>query len=727
MSDTYKEQEDGVSLKVIEAEARDVGRGIARIDPDDMIRLGVEVGDIISISARRNTAAKLLPTHKEHRGKSIIQIDGITRENTGVGIDSSVVLKKTAYSEACIVTLMPINEMSCVSDEWDDECLSRLLEGLPVIEGDRVRVTLFGSRYIDFTVNKTTPKGIVLINVSTLFKNERSTYMKDSRCRIAYEDIGGLHSEMQKVREMIELPLRYPEIFEKLGIAPPNGVLLHGPPGTGKTLIARAVASETDAYFTVVNGPEIIHKFYGESEAKLRNVFEEAASKAPAIIFIDEIDAIAPKRTEVLGEVEKRVVGQLLALMDGLEKRKHVVVIGATNIPDSLDPALRRPGRFDREISISVPDKDGRKQILKIHARGMPLSEDVDLERIAEITYGFVGADLEALCREAGMYAVRGILRGMDFNRESIPYENLHALKVDMNHFTSAVDEIEPSAIREVFVEIPNVKWEDIGGLKDIKMALKKTIEWPFKYKKLFKHVKAHQPKGILLAGPPGTGKTFIAKAVASESNANFISVKGPALFSKWVGESEKRLREVFKKAKQAAPCIIFFDEIDALSCERLSNASDSGVGQRVISQLLTELDGIEELKGVVVLAATNRIGLVDPALLRQGRFDQIFQISKPNLRDRYEIFKIHMRDRPISDEVDIENLARNTEDLVGADISGICERAAMKAIERFIDCGEESLEFLVISSEDIYGAINEIVQMRKISASNTDFREKTD
>jgi len=721
MSDLYKDQENGISLRVIEAEARDVGRGIARIDPDDMIKLGVDVGDIISIFGRRNTAVKLLPTHKENRGKSIIQIDGITRDNTGVGIDSEVLLKQTSYSEACIVTLTPINQENSVSDDWDDEYLGRLLEGLPVMEGDRVRVMLFGSRYIDFIVNKTSPGGVVLINLNTSFKIESSTYMKDGRYRIAYEDIGGLHNEIQRVREMIELPLRYPEIFEKLGIAPPNGVLLHGPPGTGKTLIARAVASETDAYFTAVNGPEIIHKFYGESEAKLREVFEVASSKAPAIIFIDEIDAIAPKRTEVLGEVEKRVVGQLLALMDGLEKRKNVVVIGATNIPDSLDPALRRPGRFDREISISVPDKDGREQILKIHTRGMPLSEDVDLERLSEITYGFVGADLEALCREAGMHAVRDILQEIDFDRDFIPYDKLHALKVGMNHFTSAVGEIEPSAIREVFVEIPNVGWDDIGGLKDIKIALKRTIEWPFKYGRLFKHVKANQPKGILLAGPPGTGKTFIAKAVASESNANFISVKGPALFSKWVGESEKRLREVFKKAKQAAPCIVFFDEIDALSYERLSNGSDSGIGQRVISQLLTELDGIEELKGVVVLAATNRIDLVDSALLRQGRFDQIFQICEPDERDRYEIFKIHMRGRPMSHGVDIEELARHTEGLVGADISGICERAAMKAIERFIACGEEALEFLVINSEDIYEAINEVVKMKRISEKDVE------
>ncbi len=683
MSNVCMDQEKKISLRVLEAEVRDVGRGIARIDPDDMIRLGVDVGDIISISGQKNTAAKLLPTHKEHRGKKIIQIDGISRENAGVGIDDKVVVKKSSYSQACVVTLSPIVEENGVNVEWDTRYISRLLEGLPVMEGNRLRVTLFGSNYIDFMVSKTSPEGIVLLYPGTSFEIVSTIDGGDDGYRIAYEEIGGLHTEMQRVREMIELPLRYPEIFERLGIDPPNGVLLYGPPGTGKTLIARAVATETDAYFIAVNGPEIIHKFYGESEANLRSVFEEAASKAPAIIFIDEIDVIAPKRSEVSGEVEKRVVGQLLALMDGLEKRKHVVVIGATNIPDALDSALRRPGRFDREITISVPDKEGRVEILEIHTKGMPLAEDVDLVKIAEITHGFVGADLEALCREAGMFAVRDILPEIDLGRDFIPSETLLKLKVGMEHFIRAMGEVEPSAIREVFVEIPNVSWNDIGGLSEIKETLKKAIEWPLKYRELFNHVKACHSKGILLVGPPGTGKTLIAKAVAFESNANFISVKGPAIFSKWVGESEKRLREVFKKAKQAAPCIIFFDEIDVLSYERVSDGSDSGVSQRVISQLLTELDGVEELKGVVVLAATNRIDLVDSALLRQGRFDHVFQISEPDERDRFEIFKIHLKGRPIVDEIDLEELTRRTIGLVGSDIHGICEKAAMMAIER--------------------------------------------
>ncbi|TCO77370.1 CDC48 family AAA ATPase [Marinisporobacter balticus] len=716
MVDVYIDQENKISLSVLEAESKDVGRGIARMDSEDMIRLGADVGDIILISGQKDTAAKLLPVHKEYRGKSIIQMDGIIRENAGVGIDDKVIVKKSSYSQARSVTLCPITDGSDVSEEWDTEYIRKLLEELPTMEGNLVRVTLFGSRYMDFSITKTSPEGIVLIYPGTILEIVSSTGGRDGRYRISYEDIGGLHTKIQRVREMIELPLRYPEIFERLGILPPNGVLLYGPPGTGKTLIARAVATETDAHFIAVNGPEIIHKFYGESEAKLRSVFEEAASRAPTIIFIDEIDAIAPKRNEVSGEVEKRVVGQLLALMDGLEKRKHVVVIGATNIPNALDPALRRPGRFDREISISVPDKDGRAEILEIHTRGMPLAEDVDLVRLAERTHGFVGADLEALCREAGMCAIREVLPEIDYDKDFIPYDILLVLKVRMDHFTCAMGEVEPSAIREVFVEIPNVRWDDIGGLSEIKVALQRAIEWPLKYSALFNHVKAHNPKGILLTGLPGTGKTLIAKAVASESNANFISIKGPALFSKWVGESEKRIREVFKKAKQAAPCIIFFDEIDALSYERASDGSDSSVGQRVVCQLLTELDGVEELKGVVVLAATNRIDLVDSAFLRQGRFDQIFQILEPNEQERYQIFKIHLKGRPLADGVNLEELAHHTDGLVGSDIYGICEQAAMRAIERFLTSDEDCLERLKIDAEDIHWATNEVIRMKKIS-----------
>ncbi|MCY6354421.1 CDC48 family AAA ATPase [Clostridium sp. ZS2-4] len=717
MSDMYIGQENQISLKVVEGESKDVGYAIARMDIDDMKKLGVKIGDIIYISGKKDTVAKLLPIHKEYRRKSIIQIDGIMRENAGVGIDDKVTVKKGAYAEAHSVTLSPIMKDNDIDNSWDVEYIGKLLEGIPVMKGNRVRTTLLGTGYMDFIVTKTTPDGIVLLCSNTAFDIMSTIDERQSKFMVAYEDIGGLHNEIQRVREMIELPLRYPEIFETIGIDPPNGVLLYGPPGTGKTLIARAVATETDAHFIAVNGPEIIHKFYGESEANLRNVFEEAASSTHAVIFIDEIDAIAPKRTEVAGEVEKRVVGQLLALMDGLEKRKHVVVIGATNIPDALDPALRRPGRFDREISINVPDKDGRTEILEIHTRGMPLAEDVDIAKLGEITHGFVGADLEELCREAGMFAVREILPQIDFQQKVIPYEKLLMLKVRMEHFTRAMGEVEPSAIREIFVEIPNISWDDIGGLSEIKDSLKKAIEWPLKYKELFKHVKAYQPKGVLLTGPPGTGKTLIAKAVASENNANFISVKGPELFSKWMGESEKRIREVFKKAKQAAPCIIFFDEIDALSSERAFDGGDSGVSQRVLCQLLTELDGVEELKGVVVLAATNRIDLVDQALLRQGRFDQIFEISEPDEEQRCDIFKIHLKGRPVTDTVDVEELVVHTKGLVGSDIQGICNKAAIRAIDRFLNSGEDFLEHLVINSEDMHWAINEVVRIKQTAS----------
>lgn len=713
--------ETGISLKVQEAESKDVGHSIARMDLEDMIRLGAEIGDIISVFGEKETTAKLLPTHQEYRGKSILQIDGIIRENAGVGLDNKVTVKKCFCIQANTVTLSPLLEESEDSQEWDVEFIRKLIEGIPVVKGDRVRVVFFGAKAIDFTVIKTFPEGTVLLNSETSIKIEDTARIRDIGGRIAYEDIGGLHTEIQRVREMIELPFRYPEIFERLGINPPNGVLLYGPPGTGKTLIARAIATETDAYFIAINGPEIIHKFYGESEANLRGVFEEAAARAPAIIFIDEIDAIAPKRAEVTGEVEKRVVGQLLALMDGLKKREHIVVIGATNIPDALDPALRRPGRFDREISISVPNKEERVEILEIHTRGMPLTKDVDLVKIAEITHGFVGADLEAVCREAGMFAIRGILPEIDFHKNVIPYEVLLSLEVNMEDFIHALGEVEPSAIREVFVEISNIMWDDIGGLSEVKTALKKAIEWPLKYKDLLQHVKVHQPKGILLTGPPGIGKTLIAKAAASMSNANFISVKGPAIFSKWVGESEKRIREVFKKAKQAAPCIIFFDEIDALTIERASEGTDSGVGQRVISQLLTEMDGIEELKGVIVLAATNRIDLLDPALLRQGRFDQIFQIIEPNQQERCEIFKIHMRERPITDGVNLEKLAYRTNGFVGSDIYSTCEKAAMNAVDRFINGTDDCLEHLVINEGDMYQAIDEVDRMKGMAKSNGD------
>jgi transitional endoplasmic reticulum ATPase len=673
------------SLRVAEALSKDVGRGVARIDPADMEKLGAQVGDVIVVSGQRKTAVRVMPAYAEQRGKGLLQIDGITRENAQVGLDEKAIVEKTEGRPAQAIVLSPIGAGGGLRSEKDTRYLGRLLEGLAVTGGDRVRATLFGSRFQDFLVAETVPRGAVLVHPSTSIKiREEKAAERDRRPGITYEDIGGLRKEIQRVREMIELPLKHPEVFERLGIAPPKGVLLHGPPGTGKTLIARAVANETEAYFVAVNGPEVIHKFYGESEAKLRGIFEEAARHSPSIIFLDEIDAIAPKRAEVTGEVEKRVVAQLLALMDGLEQRGEVIVIGATNIPGSLDAALRRPGRFDREIVIGIPDKEGRLEILQIHTRGMPLSEDVDLDRIASITHGFVGADLAALCREAAMICLRAILPKIDFELETLPYEALLGLEVNMSHFTEALKEVEPSAIREVMVEIPNVRWEEVGGLEEAKQELREAVEWPLKYGELFAAAHIDPPKGILLHGPPGTGKTLLAKAVATESEANFISVKGPALLSKWVGESEKGVRETFRKARQAAPCIVFFDEIDAIAPRREAGG-ESHVTERVVSQLLTELDGIEELKGVVVLAATNRLDILDPALLRPGRFDSLVALSPPGRAEQLEVLRVHTRGLALAEEVELESLAEAMQGFVGSDIAAVCRKAGMLAIRDFL------------------------------------------
>jgi transitional endoplasmic reticulum ATPase len=676
-----------LSLRVAEALSKDVGRGVARVDPADMEKLGVEVGNVILVNGKRQTAARVMPAYPEHRGKGLLQIDGITRENAEAGLDEKAIVEKAEGRPAQVIVLSTAASTAALRGEKDTGYLGRLLEGLAVTAGDRVRATLFGSRYQDFLVVETAPRGVVLVQVSTTIKirEEKAT---ERRPGVSYEDIGGLHKEIQRVREMIELPLKYPEVFERLGIEPPKGVLLHGPPGAGKTLIARAVANETDAYFVAVNGPEVIHKFYGESEARLRGVFEEAARHAPGIIFLDEIDAIAPKRAEVTGEVEKRVVAQLLALMDGLEQRAQVVVIGATNIPNSLDIALRRPGRFDREIAIGIPDREGRLEILQIHTRGMPLAPDVDLKHIADITHGFVGADLAALCREAAMACLREFLPQVNFEVETLPYEDLLSLAVRMEHFLEALREVEPSAIREVSVEIPQVRWAQVGGLDEAKRELQEMVEWPLKHAGLFAVAGVRPPRGILLHGAPGTGKTLLAKAVATESEVNFIPVKGPALLSKWVGESEKGVRETFRKARQAAPCIVFLDEIDAIAPRR-GAAGDSHVSERVVSQLLTELDGIEELKGVVVLAATNRLDILDPALLRPGRFDSLLALPPPDQPGRREIFRVHASGLPLAEPLDLDALAQATGGFVGSDIEAVCRRAAMLAIRDFLAAGE--------------------------------------
>lgn len=677
-----------VILKVREALVKDVGRAIARMDPLDMKAIGLEPGDIIIIEGKRKTPVKVMPCFQEDRGKQILQIDGVTRENTQAGINEKIKIEKTTCKAAQKIRLQPDTAHGSQYKSNDTKYIGSLIDGLPVSKGDKIRANLFGSRSVDYIVVDTNPTGVVLINPNTKIDLNVSKQGEKKSSKVSYEDIGGLGNQVQRIREMIELPLKYPEVFERLGIDPPKGVFLYGPPGTGKTLIVRAVANETDAYFLHISGPEIMGKFYGESEERLRKVFAEAQAHAPAIIFIDEIDAIAPKREDLGGEkqVEKRVVAQLLSLMDGLESRGKVIVIGATNIPNTIDPALRRPGRFDRELSVSIPDKKGRLEILLIHTRGMPLAVDVSLEKLAEITHGFVGADLEALAREAAMTALRKILPMIDYELAEIPYDLLMNLEISMENFYDAMKEVEPSAIREVFVEVPDVKWEDVGGLTEIKDALKEAVEWPLKYAGLFRKANTNPPKGIILYGRPGTGKTYLAKAVASESGVNFISVKGPQIMSKYIGESEKGVRELFKKAKQAAPTILFLDEIDSICPRRSSDNSGSNVTDRVISQFLTEMDGIEDLKGVVVLAATNRIDLIDPALLRSGRFDLMFEMPVPDETTREKIFEIHTRNKPLQKGVNLKKLAKETDGMVGADIEFICRKASVIAIREIIE-----------------------------------------
>ncbi len=740
-------RKDEITLKVAEAYYRDVGRGIARIDPEVMEKYGLQSGDIIEIIGKSSVPAIVWPGYPEDRGKGIIRIDGSLRSNAGVGIDDRVRIRKVSAKPAEKITLAPTEPIRLIGGE---AYLLRLLEGRPVVRGQKIRVEAFGHT-LTFVITATKPAGVVIVgrNTQIELKEKPAEEVKRAVPDVTYEDIGGLKRELRLVREMIELPLKHPELFQRLGIEPPKGVLLYGPPGTGKTLIAKAVANEVDAHFISISGPEIMSKYYGESEQRLREIFEEAKENAPSIIFIDEIDSIAPRREEVTGEVERRVVAQLLTLMDGLEARGQVIVIGATNRPDAVDPALRRPGRFDREIEIGVPDKEGRKEILQIHTRGMPiepdysrgevlrvleelekderfdkkrikeirnrvdkakdegeikeiLKEDEEIFRevksrlidrmfdeLAELTNGFVGADLAALAKEAAMHALRERMEKgeIDIEAEEIPEEVIESLVVTKRDFMEALKIIEPSAMREVLVEVPNVRWEDIGGLEQAKQELREAVEWPLKYPELFESVNIRPPKGILLYGPPGTGKTLLAKAVANESNANFISVKGPELLSKWVGESEKHVRDMFRKARQVAPCIIFFDEIDSLAPRR-GSLGDTHVTERVVSQLLTELDGLEELKDVVVIAATNRPDLIDPALLRPGRIERHVYIPPPDKEARKEIFRIHLRGKPLAEDVSIDELAERTEGYTGADIEAVCREAAMLAIREAVKPG---------------------------------------
>ena len=676
-------------LKVAEASSRDVGRRIGRVDPKVASEMGLSTGDAIEISAGKNKKTTVLhwPAYQEDYGRGLLRIDGYTRNKLEVGINDTVDIRRVETKEAQQITLAPTEPLRILGAE---EYLASFLEGQLVTRGDVIPLNVMGQR-IDLVVISTAPGGPVIISQQTEVIVSEETAKAAAAAResdipsITYEDIGGLRDEVTKVREMIELPLRHPELFRRLGVEAPKGVILHGPPGTGKTLLAKAVANETNANFYTIGGPEIMSKFYGESEERLRNVFQEAQKNAPSIILIDELDSIAPKREEVSGEVERRIVAQLLSLMDGLKARGKVVVIGATNRINAIDPALRRPGRFDREIEIGVPDRDGRLDILQIHTRGMPLEKDVNLERLADITHGFVGADLQALAKEAAIRALRRILPEIDLSAESIPADTLNKIIVKMQDFIDVVNEMEPSAMREVFVEVPDVKWEDIGGLETIKQELREAVEWPLKYQGMFAYADATPPKGILLYGPPGTGKTLMAKATANESEANFISIKGPELLSKWVGESEKGVREIFRKARQAAPCIIFFDEIDAIAPVRGGDFGTSHVTERVISQMLTELDGLEVLTNVVVIAATNRPDIIDPALLRPGRFDRLLYVPPPDYESRKQIIHIHTKKKPLADDTNIDNLATKMDGYTGADIAAVASAAVMLALREHI------------------------------------------
>ena len=672
-------------LRVAEARPRDVGQGLVRVDPELLGPLALAVGDVVLIEGRRKTVARIAAGDPEDANRGTIRLDGNLRRNAQIGLDEKVGVRKIVAKPARRLTLAPTEPVRIMGGE---QYLARVLDGRVVSRGDVVAVGVMGRKF-DFVVTSLAPAGdaVEVSNTTEIAVAEKPAKEEELKApRVTYEDVGGLGDEVRKVREMIELPLRHPELFERLGVEAPKGVLLHGPTGTGKTLLARAVASETQANFYAISGPEIMSKFYGQSEENLRDIFKQAEETAPSIIFIDELDSIAPKRDEVVGEVERRVVAQLLALMDGLRARGRVVVIGATNRPNSLDAAIRRPGRFDREIEIGIPDRTGRLEILQIHTRGMPLAPDVKLEELANISHGYVGADLAALAKEAAMRSLRRIRPAIDLEVDEIPIEVLNKLVVSREDFIQAFREMEPSAMREVLIERPSVHWDDIGGLDDAKQELRETVEWPLKYGPLFSAAGATPPKGVLLYGPPGTGKTLLAKAVATEAESNFISVKGPEFLSKWVGESERAVRETFRKAKAAAPCVIFFDEVDAISPTRGSGFGDSGVTERVISQLLTEMDGLEDLNNVTVIAATNRPDLVDPALLRPGRFDRHVYISPPDSAAREAIFRIHTRGKPLAPEVNLKELAKKAEDFAGAEIAAVCNEAAMLAIRAVVE-----------------------------------------
>jgi transitional endoplasmic reticulum ATPase len=680
-----------ISLRVADARQRDVGHGKVRIENDTMQKLGMTAGDFVEIHGKKMTVAAAWPAYAEDQGQEIVRMDGLIRRNASVTLNEYVNVRRADVKGAEAIVFAPTDVRLTVDDEFVRFVKRRFMD-MPFIEGDMTLLSIFGST-VPLMVAKTRPHGPVKITETAHVQVlSEPTPDKKGIPIVTYEDIGGLHEEMQRIREMVELPLRHPELFQRLGIEPPRGVFLYGPPGCGKTLLAKALANESDANFHVISGPEIMSKYYGESEARLREIFQKAQETSPSIIFIDEMDAIAPKREEVTGEVERRVVAQLLSLMDGMGSRGNVIVIGATNRPNAIDPALRRPGRFDREIEIGVPDKAGRYEALQIHTRNMPLSEeDVDLKRLADVTHGYTGADIASLCREAAMKALRRYIPEINLEKERIAPEILEKMVVKMEDFTSAYREITPTAMREVYVEVPQVKWDQVGGLKQVKQELMESVEWPLKQPEVFKRMGINPPRGILLYGPPGSGKTLLARAVATESEANFISIKGPEIFSKWVGESEKAIREIFRRGRTAAPSIIFFDELDAIVPRRGLGYADSGASERVISQLLTEIDGIETLQNVLVIAATNRPDILDPAVMRPGRFDRLIYVPSPDFDSLKEIFKIHASSMPLSKDVSLDELARKAQGYSGADIEATCREAAMNALREDIDATEVS------------------------------------
>jgi len=679
-----------ISLRVADARQRDVGQGKVRIDTETMQKLGITAGDFVEIHGKKMTVAVAWPAYAEDQGQESVRMDGLIRRNSGVALNEYVNVRKADVKGAEVIVFAPTDVRLSVDTDFVAFVKRRFMD-MPFTEGDMTLLSIFGSA-VPLIVARTRPRGPVKITEAAQIQVlSEPTPEKKGIPIVTYEDIGGLREEIQRIREMVELPLRHQELFQRLGIEPPRGVFLYGPPGCGKTLLAKALANESDANFHVISGPEIMSKYYGESEARLREIFQKAQETSPSIIFIDEMDAIAPKREEVTGEVERRVVAQLLSLMDGMGSRGNVIVIGATNRPNAIDPALRRPGRFDREIEIGVPDKADRYEALQIHTRNMPLGENMDLKRLADVTHGYTGADIASLCREAAMKALRRYIPEINLEKERIAPEILEKMVVEMEDFTSAYREITPTAMREVYVEVPEVKWDQVGGLKQVKQELMESVEWPLKKPEVFKRMGINPPRGILLYGPPGSGKTLLARAVATESEANFISIKGPEIFSKWVGESEKAIREVFRRGRTAAPAIIFFDELDAIVPRRGLGYGDSGASERVISQLLTEIDGIETLQNVLVIAATNRPDMLDPAVMRPGRFDRLIYVPSPDFDSLKEIFRIHAGSMPLSKDVLLDELARKAQGYSGADIEAICREAAMNALREGIGATEVS------------------------------------